>query len=104
MLAAKDFLDLVLWDVESGQNIGEPLKLTGEEMIFSPNGRLMATTGLAYVVLWDMDPQSWLEQTCKRVGRNLTVLEWGKYFPDEQYRVTCPQWPVPPNKLSPGDF
>ncbi len=93
MLAAKDFLELVLWDVESGQNIGEPLKLTGEEMVFSPNGKLMATTGVGYVVLWDMDPQSWLEQTCKRVGRNLTVLEWGKYFPGEQYHATCPQWP-----------
>jgi WD40 repeat protein len=94
MLAAKDFLELVLWDVESGQNIGEPLKLTGEEMVFSPNGKLMATTGVGYVVLWDMDPQSWLEQTCKRVGRNLTGLEWQKYFPGEQYRLTCPQWPA----------
>jgi WD40 repeat protein len=93
MLAAKDFLELVLWDVESGQNIGEPLKLTGEEMIFSPDGKLLATTGLGYIGLWDMDPQSWLEQTCKRVGRNLTALEWEKYFPGEEYRITCPQWP-----------
>lgn len=99
-LAAKDFLELVLWDVESGQNIGESLKLTGEEMVFSPNGKLMATTGVGYVVLWDMDPQSWLEQTCERVGRNLTILEWEKYFPGEKYRVTCPQWPPAPGIYS----
>lgn len=95
MLAAKDFLELVLWDIESGQNIGEPLKLTGEEMVFSPNGKILATTnvGSNNIILWDMDPQSWLEQTCNRVGRNLTLLEWEKYFPGEEYRVTCPQWP-----------
>jgi len=43
-----------------------------------------------------MDPNSWLVRTCERAGRNLTRDEWSQYFPNEEYRATCPQWPLEP--------
>ena len=45
--------------------------------------------------MWDIDPASWREKACTVAGRNLTKLEWQQYMPpDEQYRATCPAYPV----------
>ena len=41
----------------------------------------------------DMNVDFWIEKACQRAGRNLTLSEWEIYFPDEEYRVTCLQWP-----------
>jgi hypothetical protein len=30
---------------------------------------------------------------CALAGRNLTQVEWGRYLPDEPYRMTCPSYP-----------
>jgi hypothetical protein len=30
------------------------------------------------------------------VGRNLTLEEWELYFPNEERRKTCKQWPLKP--------
>jgi hypothetical protein len=40
-----------------------------------------------------MMPAEWIRQACYRVGRNLTQAEWALYFPGEDYRKTCEQWP-----------
>ncbi len=45
------------------------------------------------IILWDVDPHSWLARACRIVGRNFTRQEWDTYFPDEPYRKTCPEWP-----------
>jgi hypothetical protein len=46
------------------------------------------------LILWDVDPQSWVNRACQIAGRNFTQAEWTQYFPDEPYRITCPQWPA----------
>jgi len=39
----------------------------------------------------------WLETACQVVGRHFTRIEWEKkYFPKEEYRKTCEQWPFEP--------
>ena len=43
---------------------------------------------------WTISPELWTEIICNRVGRNLKISEWEKYFPNEPYRLTCPQWPA----------
>ncbi|HET8580084.1 MAG TPA: WD40 repeat domain-containing protein, partial [Nitrospiraceae bacterium] len=96
---------ILLFDVSTSQPIGQPL--VGHEgsvlgVAFSPDGKMLASGGLDNkMILWDMNPESWLAKSCQRAGRNLTRLEWTQYFPKEEYRKTCEQWPLEP-ELSPG--
>jgi WD40 repeat protein len=87
--------EIILWDVESRQPIGNPLLIDGysvDRVVFNPNGGGLATLS-GGIVLWDMDPSAWARSNCQRAGRNLTRDEWIKYFPKEDYRQTCEQWP-----------
>lgn len=89
---------IILWDVETGQPIGQPL--TGHSssinsVAFSPDSKILASGAIEETIfLWDTDPQSWVEKSCQRAGRNLTRDEWKQYFPNEEYRKTCGQWPI----------
>ncbi|HUH96865.1 MAG TPA: hypothetical protein VLZ89_05870 [Anaerolineales bacterium] len=96
---------IALWDVATRQMI-EPLgynepysSFSGDywvpKMAFSPDGKTLVSEDYNYMIIqWDLDPGSLIEETCQRVGRNLTQAEWEQYFPDEPYRVSCPQWPA----------
>ncbi len=83
---------IILWDVTSGQPLGQPL-------LSHSNGKgsvAFIPDDLALVLLdrrWNINPHSWVAKTCQRVGRNFTQEEWRRYFPDEEYRKTCEQWP-----------
>ena len=46
------------------------------------------------IYLYDMNIESWKEKACELAGRNLNLTEWQVYFPNEKYRITCPQWPT----------
>jgi WD40 repeat protein len=93
--------EIILWDVDSRQQIGNPLIVNGnsvDKVSFSPDGTILATAG-GGIILWDMDPEAWAESNCQRAGRNLTRAEWAKYFPGKDYpsdprKATCPQWPL----------
>jgi WD40 repeat protein len=90
---------IILWDLTSYQPIGQPLTssvYTGLvlSLAFSPDGKTLAAGNSNNLILWDVAPQSWIEQSCQRAGRNLTRAEWGLYFSNEEYRATCPQWPL----------
>jgi WD40 repeat protein len=91
---------IVLLDVESQQPIGQPIYGADfggsvHSIAFSPNSKILASgTDNGAIILWNIDPLSWIEKSCQRAGRNITRAEWAKYFPSEEYRVICPQWPV----------
>jgi len=92
---------IVLWDIKTHQPIGKfeglvtdpPTSIAG--LAFSPDGNTLATisSGSGSIVLWDLNPLSWINQACQQAGRNFTNTEWAQYFPGEEYRKTCEQWP-----------
>ncbi|MBL8078673.1 MAG: PD40 domain-containing protein [Anaerolineales bacterium] len=85
-----------LWDVATRQPISEGLMGNDwpvGQITFSPDGKSLATTSNK-IILWDVNPLSWIDKICQRVGRNFTRNEWMQYFPEENYRATCPQWPL----------
>ena len=100
---------VILWDVASLQPVGEPLPGHSSDVYFvtfSPDGLNLASSScaeydeggwpcvLGEMILWDVNPLSWQAHACKLANRNLTLTEWAIYFPGEEYRITCPQWPV----------
>ena len=87
---------IILWDIASGKAIGQPIlgnTYVVSGLAFSKDGKILTSkTYDGTTILWDLDPLSWLEKTCQRGGRNFTQSEWQQYFPNEIYRITCPQW------------
>ena len=86
-----------LWDVESGQLIGQPIEgaPTASPTAFPgrPAGFVTATD--THIQIWRFDPPSWVDVACRAAGRNLTRAEWQQYGPrDTPYRPTCGQWPT----------
>ena len=63
---------------------------------FGPEGKIAAGYGGGGgVVLFDADPASWLRKAGQTAGRNLTRLEWTRYFPETPYRRTIRSLPWP---------
>jgi WD40 repeat protein len=91
--------NIILWDVTSHRSIGSPLVHVDivSSVAFSPNGKTIAS-GIydGSIVFLDLNLESWIKATCQRVGRNFTRAEWSQYFPNEEYRGTCPQWTLDP--------
>lgn len=89
---------IILWDINTQQPIGQPLTGYGgivNQVIFSPDKqKLISLHGSGSIVQWKIDPLTWVQATCQRVGRNLTQTEWHQYFPNEEYRITCLQYPA----------
>ena len=84
---------IYLWDVATRRTIGGlignswPVK----QVLFSFDGQTLVTVSND-IISWDVNPRSWADKICDRVGRNFTQDEWIQYFPGETYRITCPQW------------
>ena len=90
---------IILWDISDLTTPSQYATLEGSggtitSVAFSPDGKILVSGGREGIIVWDMNPLSWVQKTCKRVGRNFTQAEWAQYFPDEEYRKTCEQWPA----------
>ncbi len=97
---------IILWNMATRQPIGPPL--TGHtaavnSVTFSPEGqRLASGSADSTIILWEVNFGSWQDRACSIANRNLTVEEWKRYFQEEAYHPTCPDLPIPPNDIGPG--
>jgi len=82
LVASADFNDINIWDVKSGQSIGDSLSMDLGQLsafLFTPEGYLFAgdTDEFSY---WPVTPDAWGKANCMRAGRNLTKDEWEQYI------------------------
>jgi WD40 repeat protein len=68
---------------------------------FSPDGRYILTTGCNlydcnedHILIGYWRIEDLAAEACRRLPRNFTQAEWGQYFPNEEYRATCPNLPI----------
>ncbi|MGO9465207.1 MAG: hypothetical protein ACLQIB_28300 [Isosphaeraceae bacterium] len=96
---------VVLWDVARRERLGTPLNFHhGKDIVyqissvaFAPDGRTIATANSSdpgYVVLWDVDPDSWVRRAVRIANRNLSWAEWQRCVgPDVPYHRTIANLP-----------
>ena len=97
LASAGSDLQIILWDVQGQQRIGKALAGHTSSigtLTFSHDGNsLVSGDNKGNIFLWEIAPDALADRLCERVGRNFTHEEWIQYFPDEEYRKTCDQWP-----------
>jgi WD40 repeat protein len=89
-----------LWDLKTGAALAETLRLdrlilapfpSYDAIDFSPDGRQIAVAAGSELVLWDVEPTSWVREACRIANRDLTRAEWAEYIgADIAYETTCP--------------
>lgn len=97
-MATGDDRSVTLYDVDSGEQIGDRITVPGTE----PRATALRPDGLEMMIgggidrdmmAWDLDPKHWITAACTLAGRNLTREEWDTYFGGlGDYRSTCPQY------------
>ncbi len=91
---------LTLFDVESGVRLGTPLTIPDEAFdlfALAPDGSRLAVSSLDGTLVWELDPERWLDAACRVAGRNLTREEWATNIGDlAPYAATCPELPLDP--------
>jgi serine/threonine protein kinase/DNA-binding SARP family transcriptional activator/WD40 repeat protein len=88
------------YDLASGRQIGAVLPDPDPETQaynITATGRLFTmATGAHQLLMIDLDPATWLTETCATTGRNLTTNEWNRYLGAlGPYQPTCGQYPAP---------
>jgi WD40 repeat protein len=113
-LAAGGYGGVILWCDVAGRTrlVAEPLAVSEgavSSVTFSPDGKTLAAgyhvgPDKGGVLLLDFDLGSWRRLAGRIANRNLTRDEWRQYFPDEPYRPTFDDLPMPPevNPSSPS--
>jgi len=89
-----------LWDLGASDPAAAPVVLRGHEDVISavaisPDGHWLATGSWDGTTrLWNLRLGESVDLACRTAGRNLTRAEWEQYFPEQDYRRTCEQWPL----------
>jgi WD40 repeat protein len=85
-----------VWELNSGDP-REVARMPQSDYVFDVNfgldGEFLAiASGALSVQLEHWRPSDMIAEGCARVSRNLNADEWKKYFGDETYHATCPQF------------
>ena len=94
LAASNESGGIKIYDVPSLTELGDGIAdIDGSINYFSlrPDGKQLAVPyGAPGVVLWDLDPQHWLDAACALAGRNLTQDEWDQYLSEfGEYHQSC---------------
>jgi WD40 repeat protein len=79
--------DVVLYDTQSGREIGIGLPLNCG--FWFPDGKSFLGKDETSIQIWSADPDEWAKSACHFAGRDLTAAEWERYGPQKPYRKTC---------------
>jgi WD40 repeat protein len=86
-----------LWDIASGEEVTRlPHSEAVTSVSFSSDGNLLATVSRKVVQFWDVPalplvPTSELiNEACSHLTANINESEWENIFPEEEYRLICP--------------
>jgi WD40 repeat protein len=95
LLAANTDNGFGIWDLGQRQPL---LEMQGESwpLVFRSDGSVL----MAGAQLIDVSLESWMDQACDRLTRNLTWSEWNLYREGYPYRATCPDVPPRPMDLA----
>jgi DNA-binding SARP family transcriptional activator/WD40 repeat protein len=88
---------LRFYDVPSRTQLGDelPVGREGAAVAIRADGLQAAVATDQGVVIWDLDPDHWVDAACRLAGRNLTRAEWEFHLGDlARYRPTCPDYPA----------
>ena len=103
LATAGDDQTVILWDISNLNNPVKRFVLTGHTdkilngaLFFTADGKTLVSAARREVILWDIDPESWIEKACNIAGRNFTKAEWEQFVgTDIAYHTTCPNLPAP---------
>jgi WD40 repeat protein len=87
---------LTVWDAVTGARLAQ-LPDAGYLRVaaFSPDGRyLLAGYDERSAALWLWRSGDLRDQACARLTRNLSHDEWKRWFPNQRYRLICPDLPA----------
>ena len=98
--------EVVIWDVESRRRFSAmPMQVSRGMVtnVASMQDTLAALihpsitvfNGRGHVALISINPDTWKTEASRIVNRNLTLAEWQNLFPNQPYRATFPELPVP---------
>lgn len=85
-----------IWEAASGQEVARMEHRNDVmDIAFSPDGKWLASGGYDRTArVWWLWPQDLIAEACARLPRNLTQIEWERFFPNEPYQPTCPNLPI----------
>ena len=84
-----------LFDVATGTRLGPPFAATPDDQLYvslANDGTTLAYGGGLHsgIKVVDLDPDAWIDASCRIAGRNLTTEEWTTYIGDlADFTSTC---------------
>lgn len=83
-----------IWSLKDGTQLGQIGDGNITAITFSPDGRWMLTGDTDNLgVIWKWRATDLVDTACERIGRDLSEVEWRKYFGEAPWRATCSNAP-----------
>lgn len=95
-LISAGFTSIRIWELANGLQLAQAPRKGVKEVAFSSNGKDALYRGADNIIrLWKWSADDMIAETCLRVTRNLTTVEWQQYVGDAlPYERTCPNLPL----------
>jgi WD40 repeat protein len=86
-----------LWNLKTLSSNAVILRGHTESILFldftKDGSQLISASADRTIRFWSLSLETMVKGACDIAGRNLTRAEWALYFPNEDYRLTCAEWP-----------